>query len=160
MDMVATNMRKMPHKHWHLISISCPDTLTKTNSFINDKTREVLKFQGCKKILPLQFDDIREDQVERCLKIGFTPVLFSKNNANQVIDFLKDLQNEIDNSDLVIHCDAGISRSGAIASFTSSYLKIPFFDPDIVPNKYILQVLWEVIDERKTNSRCKDFILV
>lgn len=160
MDLVSSNMRTMKHKRWNLISISCPDTPKKTNALINERTSGVLRHQGCQKILPLQFDDIRDDQVEICLKNGFIPTLFSKSQAHQIIDFVKDLQEDREDSDLVIHCDAGISRSGAVAQFLSDYLKIPFLDPNIRPNKYVLRILWEIIDERKATDRFKDFILV
>lgn len=160
MDLVASNLRKMPHKYWHLISISCPDTPKVVNALINPKTKEVLKSQGCQKVLPLQFDDLRDDQVEKCLLHGFTPTLFTKEQASKIIDFIRELQEETKDSELVIHCDAGISRSGAVATFISSYIKIPFFDPYVRPNTYVLKTLWEVIDERKATDRFKNFILI
>ena len=149
MDLIANNMRQVPSDYWHLISISCPDTPKKINALINERTRGVLKTQRCDKILPLQFDDLRDDQVERCLKHGFTPTLFTKEQSVQVIDFVEAIHKDNRVCDLVLHCDAGISRSGAIARFTSDYLKIPFRDPNILPNRYVLELLWEVIDDRK-----------
>jgi predicted protein tyrosine phosphatase len=160
MDLVASNMRRINHKRWHLISISCPDRTSKPNALVNEKTKGVLEFQGCQKILSLQFDDLRDDQVEFCLKNGFKPVLFTKEQAKQVVDFIKELQMESENSDLIIHCDAGISRSGAVAKFTSDFLKIPFLDPYIRPNTYVLRLLWEVIDERNATEKFKNFIMV
>lgn len=160
MDLAAANMKQMQHKYWHLISISCPDTPQVVNSLINDRTEKVLKSQGCNKILSLQFDDLRDDEVEKYTLMGSKPTLFSKEQANQVIDFIRVLQEEQKDSELVIHCHAGISRSGAIARFIADYLKIPFFDPLIRPNKYVLRTLWKVIDERQATDRFKNFILI
>jgi predicted protein tyrosine phosphatase len=160
MDLIASNMRKVSHKYWHLISISCPDTPTQVNSLINERTAGVLKLQGCNKVLSLQFDDITEKKYEDCLSQGKKYTLFSHKQAEEVIDFIKELQNEQKDSDLVIHCDAGISRSGAIAQFVSDFLKIPFLDSHIHPNSYVRRMLWRVIDERIATDRFKNIIMV
>lgn len=153
MDLVACNIQKVPYEYWHLISISCPDTPENTRSFINDQIRMSLSKLGCNKILALQFDDLKPDLLETCLKFNFKPTLFSEEQAKKIIDFINDLHNEEKDSDLVVHCDAGISRSGAIAKFVSGFLNIPFYDPYIRPNEYILSVLWEEADKISTLVR-------
>lgn len=152
MDLVANKMRGIPSENWDLISISCCDTEDNIRSLINDRTRESLISQGCNKILPLQFDDLRDDQIEMCRKQGYEPMLFTKNQAKQVVEFINEVHKESKDSDLIIHCDAGISRSGAVARFTSEHLGIPFRDPNILPNRFVLRLLWEEADAKKAKD--------
>jgi len=159
-DLIAANLKEIPYKHWNLISISCPDTSITKNSLVNEKTKASLESQGCHRILELQFDDARDDQVEEFLKQGISVTLFTKDQANKIIEFVKEIQGEVAISDLVIHCDAGISRSGAIAEFVSFLYGIPFKDPYTRPNMYVLRTLWGVVDEQKAIRRFKDFISI
>lgn len=150
MDLVARNMRTMPHKCWYLISISGVDKEGLIQSYLNDSyygkyIKNTLREQGCKDFLALQFDDCL---IEGYMLDGTMAVLFSKKQANDVIDFIEKINKDTNDFDLVIHCHAGISRSGAIAEFTSKYLNIPFEDPYIRPNTHVLKTLWETIDER------------
>jgi len=50
---------------------------------------------------------------------------------------------------LLVHCDAGISRSGAVATFASNYLNIDFQDEYIKPNPYVLRILNNLIWNEK-----------
>lgn len=163
MDMLVAGARTMLHERWHLISIYSPNgpnvtDIQKSHEFIDDRSRRILSQQGCFDIISLKFDDLRDDQVELCVKNGYNPTLFSKDQAKQVVDFIERVNAEGEDSVLVAQCDAGISRSGAIAKFTSDLLGISFNDNLIHPNKYVLKMLWEIIDERKATIRFKDFI--
>lgn len=155
MDTVAGNLSQIPSKYWHLISISGLN-----NILINDKTKSSFESQGCHKILALQFDDISPNVFAKCLEADKKVTLFSKDQAKQIVEFIGVVQEETEPSDLVIHCEAGISRSGAVARFTSDFLKIPFDDKHIHPNSYVLRTLWEVVDEQKAIERFKNFISV
>lgn len=141
MDLVAGGLEKIRYDHWHLISISCPDTHYMIKSLIDERTSKIFESQGCGKILPLQFDDMVPHLVFICERNGFHPQLFSMEQARQVIDFVDDIHKEEESAVLVVHCDAGVSRSGAIAQFVSEYLSIQFDDPDIRPNKYVMRLL-------------------
>jgi predicted protein tyrosine phosphatase len=65
-------------------------------------------------VLNLDFDDVEKDVT---LKDGSTYKSFSPQDAAKVIEFIE--KNE--NKDFIIHCHAGISRSGAIAQFMRDY---------------------------------------
>lgn len=69
------------------------------------------KNKYCRDVLTLYFDDI-DAPVE-----GLT--LFTSRQADEVIDFLA-RNRSVDT--LLIHCYAGVSRSGAVADFVLEYL--------------------------------------
>ncbi len=100
------------------------------------------------------FDKIKNDNKFKDL------ILFSKKHAEKIIKFL-DKINKIDKDIvLVVHCDAGISRSGAVGTFAVNYLnldKIKFqkhYLNRIYPNKYVLDILNK--ESNLTNSYLKD----
>lgn len=66
------------------------------------------------RVLRLRFDDL-DDEALRC---GSTGKVFGEADARQIVDFLVALQHEGMPSALV-HCEAGRSRSAAIALFIS-----------------------------------------
>lgn len=68
---------------------------------------EVLLRPGWKHLLILEFNDI--DRKMPPWK------LFDKDQAKQVIDFVESLPDEVDS--IMVHCEAGISRSAAVALF-------------------------------------------
>ena len=65
----------------------------------------------------LHFDDV----VEGCISTSHVPYkVFNKNMAKQIVEFLKKKLN--DNIDcIVVHCTAGISRSGAVGTVLNEY---------------------------------------
>ena len=80
-----------------LISISCP----------ND--RASLPFDKYRKaVLYLEFSDVDQDIQNMNLK------LFSKTDAQLILEFFNTYKNKYSN--LIVHCDAGISRSPAVAA--------------------------------------------
>ena len=84
-----------------LISISCPD----------DKPK-LKKDDLCLEILRLEFDDL-----DRWIKPfpGHKEYrLFNKEDARKILDFF--VKHRISCPNLVVHCDAGISRSPAVAA--------------------------------------------
>lgn len=96
-----------------------------------------------KNLLKLQFDDIIE---ETSGKISFNDHL-----ANQVKNFFERIKDN--NLPLLVHCDAGISRSGAIGyianEYFNKYLENNFNDQEyfekmnrhILPNPLVVRVL-------------------
>jgi predicted protein tyrosine phosphatase len=117
---------------WALISIYGEKELL---TFSN---QEVLKELNCQDFLSLQFHDITIE--ERKL------VLFNEQHANWIINFLDDIKDKVDH--LIVHCAAGISRSGAIGLFACRYFELDqkqFFKENfIMPNPHILKVLNKV----------------
>ena len=92
--------------------------------------------------LNLVFDDL---SLEECEKYNYDKSrLFNEMHANLIIDFI---ENNLDKLELIIHCSAGISRSGAVAEFINDYyVKENYFyfkkrNPKILPNMYIYNVL-------------------
>lgn len=118
--------------NWVLISIDSFD------SYINiTKDQEIiLNNIDCKNILKLVFDDIVVE--------NYNCKLFSKEDAKLIIDFAKSLEDNIET--IIIHCHAGICRSGAVALFLNSFLNLNFDEfkkenPYIYPNPFILNTL-------------------
>ena len=64
-------------------------------------------------------------------------LLFHKGQAKKVVDFIDDIQKENDDSILVAHCHAGISRSGAVGTFACDYCGLDY-DEFLSENKYIM----------------------
>ena len=91
-------------------------------------------------LLILRFDDVDE---------GF-PNAMTDSQAQQIADFVKLSQER----PFIIHCTAGISRSGAVGEVLNHYFNrhlsndTPAFEqfyrnnPDIDPNSHVRQMLW------------------
>lgn len=103
-------------------------------------------------ILKLEFDDITERELQQYPK-GYK--LFSEADAERIKDFA---DSRLDpEKKLIVHCDAGISRSGAVGFCLNDYLNnyieshyrhLASFlrdNPHIVPNPYISRVLNKVL---------------
>lgn len=78
------------------------------------------------------------------------PHLFTSDQAKELYTFIKQNKNK---SMAIIHCGAGISRSGAIGTFiqdlygTSTYDEFKRKNPRIQPNSHILRLLRQQIDD-------------
>lgn len=100
---------------------------------IRDPGEVVSNLAGWEKVLSIECHDID------CAVEGFK--LFSNDQAAQIIDFIKD------SNFILIHCHAGVSRSGAVAKFISElgYELFTFPESDnSCYNKHIYSVLTEV----------------
>jgi len=93
--------------------------------------------------LILHFDDVIEDnQQSPTTGISHTHS-FRSDQAKQIIQFIEDNKNK----NYIIHCVAGISRSGAVGTFISNYLDNVDYDffkkynTRIAPNIFILSTL-------------------
>lgn len=93
------------------------NTLTEKHSIISVYTpfsepANILKNKNTEKILFTSFDDYDTiiDNYEEFW--GRKQILFSAVNAKEIIDFW----NEINSKLLIVHCEAGVSRSPAIAA--------------------------------------------
>lgn len=87
---------------------------------INDpNTSSPLTEQDCKYSLFLYLHDIT-NEAEGCRAGISRPILFDKEDAKKVLDFLDKIRKE--NVELYIHCYAGFSRSAAVGTFANNYL--------------------------------------
>jgi predicted protein tyrosine phosphatase len=103
---------------------------------------------------PSSHNEIKHD---RCLKFNFwdadpanfdNPIeeFFSEEDAERIIAFLDSSKSSPESQELYVNCEAGISRSGAIASFACDYLELDwheFYKENswIQPNPYISRTL-------------------
>ena len=82
------------------------------------------------------------------------PAVFSKKQAKELIEFIEANK---DKQTFIVHCTAGISRSGAIATFINdlygnSYKEFFNDNRQIQPNYTILRRLREVYSKKYPNS--------
>jgi len=108
------------------------------------KRIEELHAMDCHYILPLVFEDIRKQDEPKLLD---KHVLFNEDMAHQIISFL-DVLRDKEITTLFIHCDAGVSRSGAVGIFAVRYLDMDekeFLGSNIIhPNSTIYDILMKV----------------
>lgn len=93
-------------------------------------------------VLILTFDDV-ENSINGNIS-------FDEKMANKLIEFID--QNK--NRDFIIHCAAGISRSGAIGTFIKDYLELNSeefkkYNPYVQPNSHVLRVLNKIFWDKK-----------
>jgi predicted protein tyrosine phosphatase len=91
-------------------------------------------------VLNLWFDDVEADMMLEGIKA------FSYSDAEKIIEFL---DNNKKVKILIVHCSAGISRSGAVGTFALDYLNgdKEFFkntNPHILPNNRVMRMLNEM----------------
>ena len=91
------------------------------------------------------FYDIDEDIYNEVK--DFTYKTISDEQVDELYDFI--MKNK-DKKNFVVHCTAGISRSGAVGEFVNDLFGIPYAEfrkqnPNIIPNTYI---------KKKLNEKC------
>lgn len=103
------------------------------------------------------FADIQRENRIGLLQLAFaditvpTPgyILFHDSHAHDILDFAGEVWGRA--SVLIVHCDAGISRSSAVAAALSR-LRLAtdgeFFDPPYDPNPFVYRTLREVASGR------------
>lgn len=94
-----------------VISITDPDDKAPAKFSTHDFTKHVLY---------LKFYDLdgNNQRILELLPEKFKNGLFTDNQAIQILDFVEKVKDEIDT--LVVHCEAGISRSSGVAAALSS----------------------------------------
>lgn len=106
-------------------------------------------------VLNLFFDDVETDIEITLLSPTKQHVCkaFTPDQGILIIDFLESMKaNGID--ELIIHCHAGVSRSGAVGTFAREYLELDLkefreLNPNIYPNAKVLRELNNIIWRRK-----------
>jgi len=143
---------------WALISI-----YNMSGPLLNECTKEILRLIGCHKTLSLKFSDISNTEYYRLINQFKTRAvnrlfLFSTVQAKKIISFVDRINTNT--TDLVVHCEAGISRSGAVALFACRYLNLDeqqFWQlnkrkgkhKQIQPNRYVYDTLYHVSGMKK-----------
>lgn len=87
-------------------------------SICSEADNTLMKGTECDDILTLIFEDWTEEDRK---KLPPDRILFDEDMARQVISFLDRIKNK-EIKTLYIHCDAGVSRSGAVGIFACRYL--------------------------------------
>lgn len=111
----------------------------------------IAQAQNCAAFLPLGFDDV---ELEWLSEPDFQAslVLFSEQMADEILDFICSLDKiEL----LLVHCDAGISRSAAVAAVVSAILngEVGPFIEHFGPNTLVVKLLTEQAESRGFDIR-------
>lgn len=97
-------------------------------------------------VLNLYFDDtetnveIYDDDINEVREL----IPLSINDGRRIISFLEKIPNGVD--ELIIHCKAGVSRSGAIGLFANDFFRMDYHrfmerNPRVRPNQHVVRVL-------------------
>lgn len=97
-------------------------------------------------VLTLFFDDCNEHMKHPVIGYPgefYEQIPMSGEQALEVVNFVEKMN---ENSNVYIHCTAGISRSGAVGAFISDYFgmgwdKFKFDNPQVIPNSHVSSLL-------------------
>ena len=101
-------------------------------------------------ILKLEFDDMTDMDIPQKHADGSPLILFNSEHAGRILRFVQEIDRR---KILVVHCDAGISRSGAIGKLLNEYCnrmieenpddlaKFAEDNPAIIPNPFVYGIL-------------------
>jgi len=109
--------------HWAVISIS--------------RLNPPVLREGWHSVLRLEFDDISEPENPY--------ILFDEALAVQVIDFVEEVRDSHEVEGILVHCEAGISRSSAVAKWISKKYVLPFPSNYNLYNKHVYRTLREAM---------------
>lgn len=123
-----TNDNVESYKATFLISIN--------NTFGTD---EVPYFENKENVMVLFFDDVEQDVETH----EGTAKAFTESQALELFSFIKKHKNK---ESCIVHCAAGISRSGAVGTFINDYFGEDWIEfkkqnPFICPNGLVLRML-------------------
>lgn len=121
--------------------ISINDTFSKNKPILENKSN----------VKVMYFDDVDKDINVPLIGGGvkLKAKAFTNEQAEELYDFIK---NQKGKSSCIVHCSAGISRSGAIGTFLCDYFNVNWFEfkkdnPHIHPNNHVLELLKKVHKE-------------
>lgn len=93
---------------------------------------------GFRDVLVLEFDDLTDDELPTTLP---NAKLFSREQGRALLDFMR----QHEDAHWLIHCDAGVSRSAAVARFVAANLGVEAVGTEIrdtgLANGRVLRVL-------------------
>lgn len=138
----------MPKRYAELITVH-PDSdktiLISINSPLTTpgSTAQQLNKDAWADILYLSFhdaDEVHQSLDDRVADIDSNKIeLFNKTHANQIFDFLK--KHEVDCTQVIVHCEAGISRSAAVSKFIADIYALDFPGGYSLYNKLVYSTL-------------------
>jgi predicted protein tyrosine phosphatase len=129
-------------------------------SILSPGRRVDLKMWRKSRVLSLRFDDVegslRLDDKEKDRQIRphdsislNNAKLFNTNMANKVIKFVENIEKSRRKHNLIIHCEAGRSRSAAIAKYVSKRFNFPFPSDYDYYNLLVYNTLTNILTDRK-----------
>lgn len=98
--------------------------------------------------ITLWFNDLNKNEYDKFSQDNKSIYrLFNVKLAENIINFVDKIKNQIDV--LIVHCYAGVSRSGAVGFWANRYLELDekmfmLRNPHIHPNSYIYNILYEL----------------
>lgn len=104
-------------------------------------------------VIRFWFDDVERDE-QKSPTNAFTCRTFTDEQAERLFNFIKENQNK----DFIVHCSAGISRSGAVGSFINDYLDSDkeffhkFNAKRIFPNAHVSRLLNKLAWDEQSNN--------
>lgn len=115
-------------------------SITDTDQF--STSREPYFKEDHKNLMNLSFDDCTEDGMPTPTQELGTKA-FSTQQSNKLYKFIK---RNLDKEQCIVHCMAGISRSGAVGTFINvitggDYQKFKLLNPQVTPNVHVLSLL-------------------
>jgi predicted protein tyrosine phosphatase len=139
-----------PAPEWFLISIFSATT----GPLIAEKIHfELLAEKNCIDYQAYEFHDITQEQYDSYGR-SFTRarnrfIVFSKKQAKDIVGYINKFKNFQNNITLVVHCEQGVSRSGAVGIFACRYLGLDEHSfrarhPNIRPNPTVYDTLRQV----------------
>jgi len=154
---VGVDIRRLMNIDSEFILISCfgsvnfkikdiqPHVLLRTDTYIDN-----LKKFGMTNYLNVYFDDVWPEKIANIPddeKSNYFLTEFNEEKAQSIFDFVNANKDKV--KTLVVHCDAGISRSSAIALSICDRFNITkkYIHPDIRPNPYVLSVCKKVFNQ-------------
>ncbi len=118
---------------------------------IGDPDMDFLFPEDCPtNVLQLKFNDLEAEDWESESDKAFMEkkgwVLFNESHARKIIEFMDKMDKS---KNLIVHCVAGICRSGAVGDFARSKFGIPFEEfmrknRQIAPNSHVFRTLRDV----------------
>ena len=102
-----------------------------------------LQESAWKDILRLEFDDA--DPLHMNGEEIKNYNLFNENHAISILKFLKKYQESAE--DVIVHCEAGISRSAAVSKFIAYIYNLRFPEHYAIYNKHIFSTLLKIYGE-------------
>lgn len=123
------DIEAMPARHnWAVISITEP-----VSAFGPARLRE-----GWQLVLRLEFHDIDVDEEPY--------VMMTEEMAKHIVDFVRDMAQEVEG--FLVHCNAGVSRSAAVAMWIAEEFDLPFNRSYQLHNKHVYKMLREAAQDK------------
>ena len=115
-----------PFQDWAVISIGEPDM----------KAPQIK--EGWHDVLRIFFHDVNPDKV---VELSSKYVGMSDSQADQIVEFVSRVAPNVDG--ILVHCNAGISRSAAVAEWIAKRYELPFDYSYPNSNSYVLRLIQE-----------------